>query len=445
LRTYLSLDGFWYRISLGEKCLQPVAGISRYLQRIRSFNRNAKLYLVATVFQGLGSGIWAVLFYLYLNLHAVGFHMNFIGNMFTVGAIATGLVALPAGLLCERIGPKKAILIGLGSNLISIAEIVVLQPAGLLFASVTSNLVATLGSVSSAKFMAENCNPEERTYLFSVQSTLSTIMAVVGSLVGGFMPDLFNAAMKLSIGTNGSAVGYRLSLAIGIALSFSVVIPVLFIKENRKCEQQEKTNHPNSRRIRSSRTMLKFMIPTALIGLGAGFVVPLVNPFFANRYGATPEQVGVISSLGNITLGVAILATPALSKRLTKAKFVAVCQYLSMPFIMLTSLSPNLTWAGGSYIVRTSLMNVSGPIGTTLQMDLVAPSERATISGLLTMSDSIPRSIAASASGALMTGGDYFTPFLYMTITYFVATSLYLSFFKNAEKRVPAPQNIANA
>lgn len=428
---------------VGEKCLQPVAGISRYLQRIRLLNRNAKLYLVATVFQGLGSGIWQVLFYLYLNLHDVGFHMNFIGNMFTVGAIATGLVALPAGLLCERIGPKKAILIGLTANLISIAEIVILQPAGLLLASVTSNLVATLGSVSSAKFMAENCNPDERTYLFSVQSTLSTIMAVVGGLVGGFMPDLVNAAVGLPIGANGSAVGYRLSLAIGIALSLSVVIPVLLIRENRNCEEQERTDHPSRRR--SSRTMLKFMIPTALIGLGAGFVVPLVNPFFANRYGATAEQVGVISSLGNITLGVAILATPVLSRRLTKVRFVVVCQYLSMPFIMLTSLSPNLTWAGGSYIVRTSLMNMSGPIGTTLQMDLVTPAERATISGLLIMSDSIPRSVAASASGALMTGGDYFTPFLYMTITYFVASSLYLAFFKNAEKKAPAAQNNANA
>jgi len=425
--------------------LQLAAGISRYLLRIRLLNRNAKLYLVATVFQGLGSGIWQVLFYLYLNLHDVGFHMDFIGNMFTVGAIATGLVALPAGLLCERIGPKKAILIGLTANLISITEIVVLQPAGLLLASVSSNLVATLGSVSSAKFMVENCNPDERTYLFSFQSTLSIVMAVIGGLVAGFMPDLLNAAMGLPIGVNGSAVGYRLSLAIGVVLSFSVVVPILFIRENRTCGEKEIGVHQRPRRTRSWLTMLKFMIPTALIGLGAGFVVPLVNPFFANRYGATAEQVGVISSLGNITLGAAILATPVLSRRLTKVKFVAVCQYLSMPFIMLTSLSPNLTWAGGSYIVRTSLMNMSGPIGTTLQMDLVTPAERATISGLLIMSDNLPRSIAASASGALMTKGDYFTPFLYMTITYFVASSLYLAFFRNAEKKAPSATNIASA
>jgi len=86
-------------------------------------SRNAKLYLVATVVQGLSFGIWGVIFYLYLNLPEVGFEMDFVGNMFSAGAIATGLVALPAGLLCERFGPKKALLIGLTANFISLIQI----------------------------------------------------------------------------------------------------------------------------------------------------------------------------------------------------------------------------------------------------------------------------------------------------------------------------------
>jgi hypothetical protein len=66
-------------------------------------SRNAKFYLVATMLQGLSFGIWGVIFNLYLNLPEVGFKLDFVGNMFSAGAIATGLVALPAGLLCERI------------------------------------------------------------------------------------------------------------------------------------------------------------------------------------------------------------------------------------------------------------------------------------------------------------------------------------------------------
>jgi MFS family permease len=398
-------------------------------------SRNAKLFLVATVFQGLGSGIWQVLFYLYLNLREVGFQMDFIGNMFTVGAIATGLVALPAGLLCERIGPKKAILIGLSANLAGLAQILVLQPTSLLVASLASGLVGTVAWVASAPFMVENSSSEERTYLFSLQSTLGIIMAVVGSYVGGLMPDLFNASLGLSTGVDGSAVGYRMSLAISIVLTLAAAFPVLFVNQSRKLEMQRMVDLLSLKNIRSLRTIIKFMIPTALIGFGAGFVVPLVNPFFKDRHQATAGQVGIISALGNITLGIAILVTPVLSKRLTKARIVVLCEYLSMPFIMLTSLSPNLTWAAGSYIARTALMNMAGPIGTTFQMESVTPAERATTNGLMVMSDNIPRAVTASVSGAMMTQNDYFTPFVYMTVAYFIASSLYFMFFRNVEAK----------
>jgi MFS family permease len=398
-------------------------------------NRNAKLFLVATVFQGLGSGIWGVLFFLYLNLHEVGFQMDFIGAMFTVGAIATGLIALPAGLLCERIGVKKAILIGLAANLANLAQILVLQPTNLLIASLVSGLVGTLAFVSSAPFMIENSSPDERTYLFSFQSTLGIIMAVAGSLIGGFLPDLFNARLGLPTGVDGSAFGYRFSLAISIALSLAAVIPILMVKQKKRSGEQSMLDLLSLRNVRSWRTIIKFMIPTAIIGFGAGFVVPLVNPFFKQRYGATPEQVGVISSLGNVTLGIAILVTPVLSRRLPKARFVVLCQYLSMPFIMLTSFSPTLTWAGTSYIVRTSLMNMAGPIGTTFEMEMVTPTERATTTGLMVMSDSIPRAATATISGVMMTKSDFSYPFLYMTVSYFVASSLYFTFFRNAEAK----------
>jgi MFS family permease len=398
-------------------------------------SRNAKLYLVATVFQGLGFGIWQVLFYLYLNLHEVGFQMDFIGNMFTVSAIAIGVIALPAGLLCERIGPKKAILIGLMANLINIAQILILQPTGLLIASLSSGLVGTIASVATATFMVENSSSDERTYLFSFQSTLSIIMAVVGSFIGGFMPDLFNVALRLQGGSNGLAVGYRISLAISIALSLAAALPIFIVRQNRKQEGQRMVDLLSLRNIKSARTIIKFMIPTALIGFGAGFLIPLVNPFLKDRYNATPEQVGAISSLGNITLGIAILVAPALSRRLSKPRIVVLCQYLSMPFIMLTSLSPNLTWAGGSYIVRTALMNMAGPIGSTFQMESVTPSERATTSGLMLMSDNIPRAVTATVSGGMMTKNDYFTPFLYMTAAYFIGSSLYFMFFRNAKTK----------
>jgi MFS family permease len=410
--------------------------IQQYFQRITKLSPNAKLYMVATALQGLSSGIWAVIFNLYLNLKAVGFQPDFIGLMFTVSAIATGLVALPAGLLCERLGPKKALLIGFMANFVNLAQIVILQPSILLVASLSSGLIGTVAWVAAAPFMMENSTQEERTYFFSVDWAIMIIMGVIGNYVGGLMPNLLNTFLGLPTGANGSPIGYRISLGISMALALTMVIPVLLIKEDRMLQRQKISDLISFRNIRSHRTILKFMIPTAMIGFGAGFIVPLFNLFFSLKFSASLEQIGLISSLSSITLGIGTLAAPALSKRLGRVKSIAVCEFLSMPFIMLMTLAPNLALASSAFITRNALMNMAGPISSTLQMELVTETERATTNGLMVMADGVPRALTASVSGKMMTESDFFTPFLVTTLTYFVASSLYFMFFRKAETQI---------
>ena len=410
--------------------------IQQYFQRITKLSPNAKLYMVATALQGLSSGIWAVIFNLYLNLKAVGFQPDFIGLMFTVSAIATGLVALPAGLLCERLGPKKALLIGFMANFVNLAQIVILQPSILLVASLSSGLIGTVAWVAAAPFMMENSTQEERTYFFSVDWAIMIIMGVIGNYVGGLMPNLLNTFLGLPTGANGSPIGYRISLGISMALALTMVIPVLLIKEDRMLQRQKISDLISFRNIRSHRTILKFMIPTAMIGFGAGFIVPLFNLFFSLKFSASLEQIGLISSLSSITLGIGTLAAPALSKRLGRVKSIVVCEFLSMPFIMLMTLAPNLALASSAFITRNALMNMAGPISSTLQMELVTETERATTNGLMVMADGVPRALTAWVSGRMMTESDFYTPFLITTLTYFVASSLYFMFFIKAETQI---------
>jgi MFS family permease len=405
-------------------------------------SRNAKLYLVATVLQGLGFGIWGVIFNLYLKLGEVGFHPDFIAYMFTVGAIATGFVALPAGLVCERIGSKKALLIGLTANFASIVQIVILQPPLLLFASLVSGLVGTVGWVASAPFMMENSKAEERTYLFSFNWALMIIMGVVGSYLGGAMPDSINAFLSLPIGENGSAFGYRITLGVSTVLTLVAIIPILLIREKKTQVKQRLSDLIILRNIRSWSTILKFIIPVGLIGFGAGFIVPLFNLFFSLKFSATNEQIGIMFALSNVTLGLGTFAAPILSRKLGKVRSIVLCEYFSMPFIMLTTLASDLSLAASAFITRNALMNMAGPISSTLEMELVTETERATTSGLLVMADNIPRAVTASFSGQMMTGSDFYTPFLFTTATYFVASTLFYLFFRKAEKETArAPIN----
>jgi len=420
-------------LGFGDATLGASSAVGDYVRNIGKLSRNAKLFLMAIALQGLGSGIWGVIFYLYLNLREVGFEPSFIGNMFTASALATGFVALLAGLLCERIGHKKALIIGVMANLISPIQILVLQPPILLLASLASGLIGTVGWVAQAPFMMENSRQEERTYLFSFNWTLMIVMGMIGSLVGGVLPDIINGLTGLPTGVEGSAFGYRISLAVSIALSLAAIVPILMIRENQRLKKQRMLDLLSLRNVKSWRTIIMFMVPAGIIGFGAGFIVPLFNVFFKKRFFATAEQVGLMSSMSDLTLGIGTLVAPALSRKLGKVKSVALCQYLSMPFIMFTTLSPNLPLAAMSYITRNALMNMAGPIGTALEMELVTETERATTNGLMVTADNIPRAVTASVSGVMMTERDFLTPFVFTTVTYFVASSLYLTFFRKVE------------
>jgi len=404
-------------------------GLTRYVHDTTMLSRNAKLYLLGTIVRGLGNGIWGVIFNLYLK--QVGFQPDFIGNVFTAGGIATGFIALPAGLLCERAGLKKALIIGEMVNFASLIMIVVLEPSVLLFASFVSGLIGTVGWVASAPFMMENSSSQERTFLFSLDWTMMIIMGVIGSYLGGIMPSLLNAFF----GTPGSVDGYRITLFASIGLASISLFTVLLMKENKTAKKQRTLDLLSLRNVRNWKTIFKFMVPVGVIGFGAGFIVPLFNLFFRLKFVATDEQIGLMSALSNVTLGIGTIAAPALVRKVGKVRSVALCEFLSMPFIMLTTLAPNLPFAATAYVTRNALMNMAGPINMMFQMEMVSKTERATTNGFMVMADNIPRAVTASISGVMMTGNDFFTPFLFTTATYLVASSLYYAFFRKAESR----------
>ena len=436
-KRYLSLFSAIMRFIPSQQVsrMPPATNFKEYLQRMGSFSRNARLYLLATALHGLGGGIWSVIFYLYLNLDEIGFQPNFISNMFTAGAIATGLVALPAGLLCERVGTRRAILVSQAANLLSFIQVFALQPSVLLLTSLSSGLIGTIGGVAGPPFMAKNSKDEERTYLFSLNWTLGTIMSVIGNFMGGFLPDMFNSALTFPTGAGtGSAAGYRIALVSAVTLILIGSIPFLLIKEDKSTRKQAVGRLLSLKNVQHPFTIIKFMIPVGIIGFGAGFIVPLFSLFFKLKLAATSEQIGAIFALGSVTLAIGTFVAPTVANKVGKVQAVVLCQFLSMPFIMLVTLAPNLALAATAYLARGALMNMAGPINTAFQMEMVSEGERATTSGLMTMADNVPRAITASVSGALMTGNDFYTPFLFTTTTYFCASSLFYIFFRNVKR-----------
>lgn len=74
----------------------------------RDINHNNRLFMLGNFLFALSYGLWMNLRQLYLG--DLGGSRAEIGTVFGVMALAGGALPLPAGILADRIGPKRVIL-----------------------------------------------------------------------------------------------------------------------------------------------------------------------------------------------------------------------------------------------------------------------------------------------------------------------------------------------
>lgn len=422
--------------------VQPFQG--SYLDRIRSFSGNAKLYVIHVFGMDFIYGTWEVLFNLYLL--AIGFDAAFIGLRLVIGGIAGAFAALPAGIISDRIGRKASFITGDGGNAaFSLIEITSTAPAILLMTPVFRRVFGTLHEITEPPFMAENSKPRERVHLFSVASGTGTVAATLGALVVAAFP-LVTATIAEKI------FYYRVAVAIGIVGWFLSLIPALLLKEVVKEKTSARKWSPVSlRNLQSRDTVKKLIIADGLISFGAGLALPFLNVYFKRAFSVNEYYIGVTFALGSLFLAAASFLAPLASSRLGKVGAVFVARTLSVPFIILlaytasnASLPGIVLVASFAFIGRTTLMNMSGPVADAFRMELLLPSERATVVGLESAAGQLLTGTASLLGGVIISAGDFTSPFIAMALVYLSSNLIYLTFFKNA-KPVGLESELKNA
>lgn len=410
--------------------------VREYFQTTADFSRNAKLFLGSMFLAGLSFSAFGVIFNLYLV--EAGFREGFIGNLLSVGALAMSLLALPAGLLADRIGRKRSLLLsGFVVSAFVLVRATTLKGDLLLTASALSGLGAAFAAVTSAPFLMENSTPEERTHLFSINFSATLIASVIGNALGGKLPDLFR--FLLSDLTRLQA--YRLTLVTSALLSFSSLIPMLFVREEGS-EAGEKKARPSWREREDLVTITKFSVNNLLIGAGAGLVIPFFNLYFAKRFGATSTQIGLYFSGSQVITASAVLLGPIAARRFGKIKTIVYAQMLSLPFlVLLGGLERYLVFAVLAFWLRACLMNMSGPLSSAMSMEMIPENKRATAASLLNMSWNLSWAGTTALSGHIMQNpgitigriflAGYSIPYYLTAILYFLATTTFYFFFRS--------------
>jgi MFS family permease len=411
---------------------------SGYLSMARRFSHNARAYLAYYFLLSVHLGIYGVIFNLYIL--RLGFREDLLGLMLSIVFISTGLAALPAATLCDRLGRKNTLLISiLVTSFALFLLYTIASPEWLLALSALYGVGTALYTVAGSPFLMENSSPDERMHLFSINSALSQVAYIVGCMAGGLLP---GALAGMGFDTASPAI-YRYTLFLSLALIMLSAIPVLYMDENRIRPIQARRLSVLGSTLKSAGVQ-KLIVINGLVGIGAGMIVPFFNVYFHSVLSATTDQIGLIFSMGELVMIVGLMAIPLAVERFGKIRTIAFTELASIPFLVMLAFTANIYVAAFAYIMRMTLMNMANPAINSFNMELVPDEQRATVSSLTSMSWYLCQSMSAYISGIMMSMSNYALPFMVTCVAYICSASLYYVFFYGVEKRASkAPVAIA--
>src|SRR5207244_13166169 len=108
----------------------------------------------------------------------------------------------------------------------------------------------------------------------------------------------------------------------------------------------------------------------------------LVATWMLLKFAVQDTWSGPLLALANVTIGIAAIGSTPLAKRYGPVRAIVMAQGLSTAFMLSLAFTTNAVLAGGLYLVRAALMNMSAPIGDSCLLRIIERSPRGLASAL---------------------------------------------------------------
>jgi len=409
---------------------------SRVGRFLYQFSRDARLFLLATVIGGITFTGFQLFFNIYLRSR--GFDLDFIGALNAIPSGAALLAGVPMGMLSDRIGPRRAMLAGLGlATLAASALVTARTPFVMIVMSGVMGIANSLYYLSMAPFMMRASSDKERTMLFSLNFGLMTISGAVGSLLAGQLPAWF--ARWLGV-PPGSPATYQAVLLASALTGGLALIPIWLIREAR-WPGPRRTAPVGLREVRRllRRSVLRMALPSFIIGFGAAILIPYLNLFFKETFAISDGQLGLVFSLSAAVTGLASLVGPRIAERLgSKIKAVVATQGTSILFLLVMGFAPAYWMAAAAFLIRGALMNMSNPLYSTFTMEQMPERERGTVNSMLQLTWEVGWTVGPYLSGVVQARYGFAPLFVSTAALYSLAVGVTWLFFHDTEAQAEA-------
>ena len=372
---------------------------------------------------GLGFGYLIIFITAYYP--QIGIGSGTIGLILGADGAAMVTCAIPLGIYSDRRGRK-------GLLLVSSA---IVPPTVLVFAFTTELswlvLAAIVAGVAEGGFLAtwnaiiaDQTTTEQRNAAFA----LSFILGNVAGGIGFALPIIF-PALEAWTGLDSHAIHIAVLL---VTDAFGFLVPIALIVLLRGYRE---TLHPREARPKAAdwKPLLKFSSLNGLVGLGAGFFIPLVTTWLYLKYGVPDTWSGPLLALSNITIGLSAVVSAAMARRYGPVRAIVMATGSSTAFLLSLAFLTSPVAAAGFYLVRAALMNMSAPIADSFLMGIVPPEQRGLASAVNSIIWRLPNSITTVFGGILMEAGNYDLPIFLATAFYAAFVAGFYAVFRNVK------------
>jgi DHA1 family multidrug resistance protein-like MFS transporter len=383
---------------------------------------SAKLFLAGVIFQGIANGIHNVVLQLYLT--SLGFSGSSLGTIVMMNALSSTILTIPMGIIADRIGKRKMLLVGLCS--IFLAAIIYLWTTSpLMFMisffciGITNSTFVVLSPLYSLFFSDDDMDKA-----FSLWLSLGVVTQSLGSLLGFIPPILVNI------------LGVTLQRAYWFLMAFGAPFFVgqcIFFLLSVKSEVVEPSRKEDSFFLTSKGLVLRFSI-LSFLSSTAFWVFISLFPFYVNqKLGIQSDALGALMFLSSFTSAAAQIVAPKISMRLGSIKAIALVIGLIAPFYMLIPFAPHFTAVSVLYILMFSFMMMAGPLTGSVYMRNLVAEEKSSANGIRMMFAQGGKVVGPWLGGQLMENVSLGFPALFGGGIYAVTAVLTLFLLKDLD------------
>ena len=364
---------------------------------------------------------------------AIGSDEAFYGLIVALAGYAQSLVVFPAGAFSDKRGRGPTILIGgLFSGIVILLLPFAMDTTTVLILYACTGIGAGFRMSSVQALIADATKRgDERTQSYGYTTAISTLVAVAGPFIGGFILD--ETAFP---GIDPIMVRYMILFFIMGGLRISAGI-VGFVTERRLRSlglldnDEEETDTPIDSTPNAeddARTAILFGASRLIMGFSSGMVIPYMILWIIDAYNPSEVVLGSIPAVAGLTLASGALFVGLMSERTGKLKMITGLYILApiLTFGMVYSPRPEgLVLMAVFYIARQAVANMAQPANNSLLMSEISQERRGRSYAVTRVMWTFPRQTGTLVTSAILSTGMFTSMTAFGVIVFPIAMILY--------------------